>query len=345
MSLEKKIETRVNQGLLGRWYVVAKSAAVKPDVPFAVKALGQELVLWRSADSQLNCVEDRCPHRGARLSCGRVTGPHISCRYHGVTIDRTGAIVSVPALGKSGLEGRKAIAAYAVKEAYDGVFVYFPSAEYPEPRPLALPADLVDPANTSFLCTAQWDCNYRYIVENLVDPMHGIYLHGDSFTLAYGAKTDKIEIEQTELGFVVQRAAQRGINLDWVEMVTNTSFMHARVIIPYPASGGPGGHMLVVPSVTPIDELHSRIFFWRTRKVSGVERELWRFLFRSTFEARHWSVLEQDREMLSSMPDNARARELLYQHDGGVARMREILAREARRQIEAEDASTERVTG
>jgi phenylpropionate dioxygenase-like ring-hydroxylating dioxygenase large terminal subunit len=347
MNLDKNVEACVNQGLLGRWYVVAKSVDVKPDAPLAVKALGRPLVLWRSEDSRLNCVEDRCPHRGAPLSCGRITGSHISCRYHGLTVDGAGAIVSVPALGKSGLEGRKAIAAYAVEEAHDGVFVYFPSAEHPQPVPLVLPVDLVDPANTYFLCAAQWDCNYRYIVENLVDPMHGIYLHGDSFTLAGGTRTDKIEIEQTESGFIVQRAAQRGVNFDWVEIVTDTSFMHARVIIPYPVSGGPGGHMLVVPSVTPLDELHSRIFFWRTRKVSGVEREVWRFLFRTTFEARHWVVLEQDREMLSAMSDSARARELLYQHDGGVVRIRDTLAQQARRQLEAErvSAAAERVAG
>jgi phenylpropionate dioxygenase-like ring-hydroxylating dioxygenase large terminal subunit len=339
MNLEAVIESRVNQGLLGRWYVVAKSADVRRGAPFAAKALGRDLVLWRAEDASIQCVEDRCPHRGAPLSCGRVIGDHLSCRYHGMTIDRTGAIVSVPALGKSGLEGRKAVTAYAVEEAHDGIFVYFPSAEYPQPRALSLPSDLLDPANASFLCTAQWDCNYRYIVENLVDPMHGIYLHGDTFTLAQGSKTDKIEMQTTEHGFVVQRAGQRGINLDWVEMITNTSFMHARVIIPYPISGGPGGHMLVVPVVTPIDERHSRIFFWRTRKVAGLEREIWRFLFRTTFEARHWFVLEQDREMLSSIADDARNRELLYQHDGGVMRMREWLTQQARRQVEAERAA------
>jgi phenylpropionate dioxygenase-like ring-hydroxylating dioxygenase large terminal subunit len=339
MNVESAVEARINQGLLGRWYVVAKSADLKAGVPLAARALGRELVLWRAEDGSAQCVEDRCPHRGARLSCGRVLGDHISCRYHGVTLDRTGAIVSVPALGKSGLEGRKILTAYAAEEAHDGVFVYFPSAEHPKPRPLTLPSDLTDPANASFLCTAQWDCNYRYVVENLVDPMHGIYLHGDTFTLALGSKTDKIEMQTSEHGFVVQRAAQQGVNFDWVEMITNTSFMHARVVIPYPTSGGPGGHMLVVPSVTPVDELHSRIFFWRTRKVSGAERELWRFLFRTTFEARHWFVLEQDREMLSTLPDDARKRELLYQHDGGVIRMRDTLAQQARRQVEAEEAA------
>jgi phenylpropionate dioxygenase-like ring-hydroxylating dioxygenase large terminal subunit len=340
MIVEPAVEARVNQGLLGRWYVVAKSADLTPGMPLAVKALGRDLVLWRTEDSAVRCLEDRCPHRGARLSCGRVVGEDISCRCHGVTIDGAGAVVSVPALGKSGLEGRKVLMAYPVEEAYDGVFVYFPSAEYPEARPLMLPSDLTDPTNASFLCTAQWDCNYRYIVENIVDPMHGIYLHGDTFTLSAGLRTDKIEMQTTKHGFIVQRAGQQGVNFDWVEMITNTSFMHARVIIPYPVSGGPGGCMLVVPTVTPLDELHSHIFFWRTRKVAGLEREIWRFLFRTTFEERHWFVLEQDREMLSSIPHDARSRELLYQHDGGVVRMRETLAQQARRQIDAERAAT-----
>lgn len=336
MDLSQRIEARINQGLQGRWYVVAKSAHVPVGTVLAVKGLGRDLVLWRSQGGALHCVEDRCPHRGARLSCGWVKGANISCRYHGVTLDGGGRIVSVPALGKSGLEGREAVEAYAVREAHDGVFVYFPSAQHPEPRELILPVELADPAYTSFLCTAVWDCNYRYVLENLVDPMHGIYLHGDTFTLSAGAKTDKVEVQRTELGFVVQREGQQGVNFDWVEMVTDTAFMHARVLIPYPLSGGPGGHMFVVPSVTPLDELHCRIFFWRTRKVSGVEREIWRFLFRTTFEARHWTVLEQDRSMLSALPDNARERELLYQHDGGVVRMRRVLAEQGQMQIEAE---------
>jgi hypothetical protein len=47
-------------------------------------------------------------------------------------------------------------------------------------------------------------------------------------------------------------------------------------------------------------------------------------------------VLEQDRVMLEGMPDDARKREMLYQHDLGVSRIRQILTRAAKEQIEAE---------
>mgnify|MGYP001810225953 FL=1 len=81
------------------------------------------------------------------------------------------------------------------------------------------------------------------------------------------------------------------------------------------------------------------VFFWRMRQVGGLEREAWRFMYRASLESRHWTVLEQDREMLSAMPDDARKREMLYQHDIGVSRIRQILTRAAKQQIAAEDAA------
>jgi hypothetical protein len=167
--------------------------------------------------------------------------------------------------------------------------------------------------------------------------MHGIYLHGDSFTLAYGARQDTVNLEQTASGFIVRRVQQQGVNFDWVEIVAEPPILHARVVIPYPKAGGPGPPMTVICFVTPINDQACRIFFWRTRNVEGIARESWRFLFRATFEERHWAVLEQDREMLAAMHPDARDHELLYQHDAGVVRMRRYLTQEAQRQIEAED--------
>lgn len=338
-DLQQRVEARINQGLLGHWYIVAKSADIPPSGVVGVKALGRDLVLWRSADGTLSCLEDRCPHRGARLSHGRVREEGIACRYHGVTVDPAGKIVEVPAMGACGLEGRAAVASYPVREFSDGVFAYFASRERPEPRDFALPEEINSPEHASFLCTSVWECNYRYAVENLADPMHGIYLHANTFTLSSGATQDRVELEPTDHGFIVRRLAQQGINFDWVEFVAEPPVFHARVVIPYPKAGGPGSPMVVICFVTPIDERSCRIFFWRTRKVTGLARESWRFLFRTTFEARHWAVLEQDREMLGAIHDDARDREMLYQHDLGVARIRKYLAHEARKQVEAEDTA------
>lgn len=137
-------------------------------------------------------------------------------------------------------------------------------------------------------------------------------------------------------GFSVSRVVQQGQNFDWVQVVTEGGALYCRVDIPYPLAGGPGGPMRVLAFLTPVSETTTRIFFWRARKVQGLAALAWRFLYRAAFEARHWAVLEQDREMLAHMAPDARDRENLYQQDIGVTRMRQVLRAKARAQIAVE---------
>jgi phenylpropionate dioxygenase-like ring-hydroxylating dioxygenase large terminal subunit len=183
-----------------------------------------------------------------------------------------------------------------------------------------------------------WETNYRYALDNLADPMHGCYLHAESFTLAFGSKQDLLELDRREDGFRVSRIGQVGENFDWTEFAIAEGGMFCFLDIPYPPAAGPGGHMRILGYVSPMGPRRCKVFFWRMRKVEGIARESWRFLYRARLEERHWNVLEQDRVMLEGMPDDARTREMLYQHDIGVAHLRRALNRAARAQVEAEDA-------
>ncbi|MBK5960416.1 (2Fe-2S)-binding protein [Rhodoplanes elegans] len=341
-DLKDRIERRINQGLLGQWYAAAKSVQVKPGRPHGVAILGRNLVLWRDAAGKVKCLEDFCPHRGAKLSRGEVHEGNIACRYHGVILDGTGTIVQVPAMPECALEGRRAIESFTVHEMRDCVFVYMPSAERPTAPPFQAPAEFLDEAWEGFLCMSRWGCNYRYALDNLADPMHGCYLHAQSFTLAYGAKQDLMKLDRTDDGFVVSRVQQQGENFDWTHMVVTEAQTYCRLDIPYPKAAGPGSVFRIIGFTTPIDETHCYVFFWRMRKIDGLARQAWRFLYRAMLEERHWHVLEQDREMLEDMPDDARMREMLYQHDIGVSRMRQMLTRAAKAQIAAEDAAASR---
>lgn len=333
-----QLEQRLSSGILGQWYVVAKSVQVRPDRPHAVQALGRQLVLWRERAGGLRCLEDYCPHRGARLSRGEVNGDDISCRYHGVTLDGSGTIVRVPAMPGCALEGRKAVASFEVIEANDGVFVYFPSTERPDAPALNLPAEFSDAAWSGILCMGRWECSYRFVYDNFADPMHACYLHADSFTLAFGAKQDVLRVETRGDGFYLARVEQKDVNLDWTHVVMDGTQLYCRLDIPYPQAAGPGGPFRIIGYATPVDEHSCLVFFWRLRQVSGMARQCWRFLYRATLEVRHWDVLEQDREMLANIPADAHKREMLYQHDVGVARMRRALAQQVKQQLAAEAA-------
>lgn len=337
-AIDKKtlIEARVNSGLQGQWYPVAKSVEVKSTRPYGARLLGQKIVLWRGKDGKINCVDDFCPHRGAPLSYGEIHEGNIGCRYHGVVVNGDGVVVRVPAMPECALEGRKALNRFEVREANDAVFVYIPSVNQPEPPELVLPPEFTDDAWTGFLCTAIWQTNYRYALDNLADPMHGCYLHAESFTLAFGSKQDLMKLDKTEHGFHVTRVGQVGDNFDWAEFAIHPGNSYCFLDIPYPPAAGPGGNMRIVGFVMPIDEHSCKVFFWRMRKVEGIARDAWRFLYRAELEKRHWDVLEQDRVMLEGMPDDARKREMLYQHDLGVSRIRQVLTRAAKEQVEAE---------
>jgi len=340
-AIDKKalIETRVNEGLRGQWYPVCKSVEVKTSRPYGTRLLGEKLVLWRDVAGKLRCLEDFCPHRGAPLSYGETHEGNIACRYHGVVVDGDGVVVSVPAMPECALEGRKALQSYEVTERNDAVFVYIPSVEQPKAPELVMPAVMTDPAWAGFLCTSVWEANYRYALDNLADPMHGCYLHAESFTLAYGSKQDLMKLDKTDAGFRIERVGQTGENFDWSEFEVYAGNMFCFLEIPYPAAAGPGGVFRIIGFVQPMDAHTTKVFFWRMRQVEGLARESWRFLYRAKMEKTHWDVLEQDRVMLEGMPDDARKREMLYQHDLGVSRIRQILTRAAKAQVEAELAA------
>ena len=247
-----------------------------------------------------------------------------------MTLDGSGTIVRVPAMPGCALEGRKAVDSYAVIEANDGVFVYFPSAERPEPCELKLPEEFSDPRWSSILCMSRWDCSYRFVYDNFADPMHACYLHADLFTLAFGAKQDVMQIEKRDDGFYIARVEQKDVNLDWTHVVVDGTQVYCRLDIPYPAAAGPGGPFRIIGYATPVDEKLLPGVLLALPEVTGIARESWRFLYRATLETRHWNVLEQDREMLTNIPSDAHKREMLYQHDVGVARMRRTLTQQVK---------------
>jgi phenylpropionate dioxygenase-like ring-hydroxylating dioxygenase large terminal subunit len=69
--------------------------------PVALRLLSQDLVVWRDRGGEVHAFADQCPHRGARLSLGRVVagpkGDHLECPYHGWQFDSQAQCRLVPA--------------------------------------------------------------------------------------------------------------------------------------------------------------------------------------------------------------------------------------------------------
>jgi len=332
-SFDEEVEERLNLGVKNLWYPILPSWAVK-DSPVGITRLGENIAVWRDQDGTPHAIEDRCPHRGARMSMGWNLGDKLACWYHGVELDYQGVVADVPAVDHCPMKGKQKVRSYPVTEIRGAIFAYFGDDLNPDPVDLKLPEELTSEAYSSFLCAATWKCSYRYAVDNVMDPMHGAYLHGDSHTMAWGEKKAKMKLTKTETGYYFDKEEQSGLNFDWVEF-GNTGCHWLRLSIPYRKNVGPGGDFTIVGFATPINEHTCQVYFWRIRKISGWQRDLWHFIYKNRMEGRHWDVLEQDRLVLEQMSGNARDNENLYQHDAGLTRIRFELHKEAKAQVDA----------
>lgn len=329
------VETLLANGVKNLWYPVCPSNFVK-ESPISLHRLGYKLVLWRDTDGSVHALEDHCPHRGAPLSMGVALGDRIQCPYHGVEVRKDGVVVKVPGSPGCKLEGTHSTRSFVVKEFADAIWLYNSTKNITdeEAPPLLLPEQISDTENYSnFLCYVEWRGEYRYILDNVMDPMHGSYLHKQSHSMSEGENSATFATRDTDTGFIFEKEGQKGVNFDWTEFgETNVHWL--RLAIPYPKTGGPGGNFHIIGCVTPINSQLTAVFFWRCRQLpASWQRDTWRFLYKNRLEKRHWDVLEQDRVMMEHMEPDANQREILYQHDLGLVRLRRHLKAIAKEQV------------
>jgi phenylpropionate dioxygenase-like ring-hydroxylating dioxygenase large terminal subunit len=336
---EQQVQASLRTGLRNRWWPVLPSRLVETGAkPLGMLRLGEPLMLWRDASGEIHVQVDRCPHRAVPLSRGVNEGDRIRCNYHGVEVGPDGTVLSVPGQPGCPLEGKKAVKTYHAREIAGAIFVWFGDALHQEPAVFNPPPQLVGDEYSQFLCYTDWDMFWRYLYDNNMDPMHGTFLHANSHTMYQGDTQAHFVTRDTPSGFFFEKAGQRDVNFDWSELVDDAA-LYVRLEIPYPPSAGPGGNFGIISFGTPIDEDKTACFFWRVRRVSGWQRDAWRFLYKTRIEERHWAVLEQDREMLSGCRPGLEKYEMLYQHDAGVIRLRRYLAQQARMQLIDLDAA------
>ena len=342
-AVEAVAGTLLEQGLRNLWYPIAPSWQVGEN-PLGVTRLGDRIVVWRDRDGAVHALEDRCPHRGARLSLGWNLGDRLACWYHGVEIDAGGTVLDVPAVDSCPLTGKTAVRRYPCREVRGAIFAWFGDALHQEPAELDLPEQLTDDRYATMLCVATWGCNYRYAIDNVMDPMHGTYLHAQSHSMAQGIDGRACEWSRPR----PDSSARRRTSATSTSTGSSSAPPAATGCAsrsPTARSAGPGGPFGIVGFVTPVDRETCQVYFWRVRRVEGWERDLWRFLYRTRLESLHWDVLEQDRLVLEAMAGDAREHELLYQHDTGLVRVRRFMGKEAERQAAALAGSGARADG
>ncbi len=73
----------MSEALNSAWFPVAGAHDLAERHIFAGELHNVELALWRDDDGCVNAWDNRCCHRGARLTLGANTGHRVRCQYHG----------------------------------------------------------------------------------------------------------------------------------------------------------------------------------------------------------------------------------------------------------------------
>jgi phenylpropionate dioxygenase-like ring-hydroxylating dioxygenase large terminal subunit len=161
------------------WYVAAWSADLATAAPLAITMLDEPLVLYRDDAGRAVALEDRCCHRLAPLSHGRVEGRDIRCLYHGLKFAPDGTCNDMP--GHTAIPKAMRVRAYPVAERHSALWVWMgdparaDATQIPDFRGPDHPDWAMLPGRMDYAA------DYRLIQDNLLDLSHVPYVHRASF--------------------------------------------------------------------------------------------------------------------------------------------------------------------
>ena len=336
--------------LLRRYWHPVGLVSDAAETPRAVRALGEDLILFRDGAGRPGLLHARCCHRGTTLYYGRVEADGIRCCYHGWKFDVEGHCLDQP-MEPEGGRRKDAIRQpwYPVQERYGLIFAYMgPPARKPVlPRYECLDVmdegEFVEADDTSLGGggPAIIPCNWLQHFENVVDPFHVPVLHGafsgTQFTQAMASRPD-VRFEATADGVTVRsvRPADGG---KVFYRVTQAVLPTLRVV-PNPRVAQ-FARVESIGWVLPLDDTSFRIYVaGRVRHAGDIGR------MRSKFAGKFWwdmsdaehRAMPGDYEaQVGQGPVTLHSEERLASTDAGIAMLRRLLRRQVRAVAEGHD--------
>lgn len=334
--------------LRNAWYVAAWSDAVGDGGVLGLTIMNEPVVLYREGTGRIAAIEDRCSHRFAPLSMGKVLGGNrIQCPYHGLEFDRTGKCVHNPH-GNKNVPSRAHIKSYPVVEKHKAIWVWMGDKPADESKvPDFSMLDNVPELHTTKRDKITIKANVELIIDNLLDLSHTAFLHegvlGNADTV-----NSEITVEQdgnnVTVGRISRDATPPGMNkLMWPqspERVDKHAFikwmapstlrlMTGICPVGSPAETGTGYH--AVHLLTPETDRTTHYFFTAVRyNVKTTDETLNRDIQNKIAEMRRFAFEEQDAPVIEAQQrtiDNAeRALEpLTLAIDVGPVRYKQVL--------------------
>ncbi len=308
-----------------QWYAVLASREVKPRLLLGAVRMGEKLVFGRDTEGKVFCLRDRCAHRGAALSRGRLVGDAVECPFHGFRYDTAGRGRMIPANGRSAtVPERFRVTGYPAFEKHGLIWIWWGDrAPSGEPRFF----EDIDPSFSSRLIVDAWSTHYSRAIENQLDVIHLPFVHRTTIgrgnqTLVNGPVTEW----QAPDRLVVRpaNAVDRGqVPLRPEELRPPFPPFHVELQMPNLWQNWISPSMRIVVAFAPVDGEHTLLYLRFYQKLLRVP--LLRGALTRTFMPLNRVILHQDRRVVVTQEPKAsslRGGENLVQGDRPIAEYR-----------------------
>ena len=181
---------------MNAWYAAAWDVEVKRELlPRTIADV--PVVLYRKENGTAVALADACWHRLLPLSRGRLDGDRVVCGYHGLQFDESGRCVYMPS--QETINPSACVRSYPIVEKHRFLWLWLgdPALADPDQVPDLHWNDDPDWAADGRMIRVK--CNYRLVVDNLMDLTHETYVHASSigneavaeapFTVTHSEKT------------------------------------------------------------------------------------------------------------------------------------------------------------
>ena len=271
----------------------------------AAQILGEWIALFRDENGRAIALEDRCIHRCAQLSRGKVKEGKLECPYHGWTYDGTGQVVRVPSEGpdsskKRSISSRKA-KSYAVIEQEDYIYVRLSESPPPEaPQPFRVP-EYKRPGWGSIRLQNRFANTVTNCAENFVDIPHTVSVHPGIFRVP---RNDRFEatVKRAQGSVLVTYKNERA-NLGYFSKFLNPSgneiqhsdAFHMPNITSVRYDAGPKREFVITSQSIPVTDEETLVYTDLTYNYG-----IWNTIAKPLIRNQAKTIIDQDIEILGN---------------------------------------------
>ncbi len=325
------------------WYLAGFSDEIGAQLSERVM-LGESVLLFRDSRGRAHAMANRCPHRFAPLSLGKLVNDRIQCGYHGIEFDTLGRCVHIP--GQHEIPAGAAVRVFPVVERWSCVWIWMGDPTRADESELIQEFRfLTEPGWVPVTGVKDVAANYQLLLDNLMDLTHIAFLHqttlGNQGSTEAATAPARTRVEGNRVS--VQRLMPdckpaplfTQVKPDLAESIDRHQFscfvppcvvlIELQVMPAGTQDLARGLYWRVYHVVTPVDAHHTRCHWAVTRSFALDDAAASTALRDGTSATLHEDkvMIEAQARMMGS--DSLDARTLHTRFDGTPARVRQII--------------------